>query len=287
MKELKNRDYLNNINNIKEISIASSFVFMRFNKYWYTDLLRISEHWVSYRRNNFMTKEVVAEWSYKTSKTNIFWESLTQGVIKVFQIDDSWMFKTDAGVFAIRITFKNNEHLDLELFSNFADNKLEELAQLIKQTIPLEETDYPDVLDTIPLFLYEHPLTKESLESLEKKDICALMYAESGAMGSPGEICVIDSNGRKYFDRGIFSDGKCDVYLEEITSAFFDGFKHIKFKNMQNYFINEQTWIYIDLGFGNHLFLRKDFWLEHGNRIADVNAARRYENWKKLIKETD
>lgn len=288
LEELKKRDYPYDASNVKEISIVSKFVFMMYNGYWYKDLLRLSEHWVSYKRNSFSKNKVVAEWSYKTKRTNRIWESITKEAIDVFQRDKPWMFMTDVGSFNIRVTFKNNEHWDLELSSNFAANELERLARMIKQMIPSEETDYPDVLDVIPLFLDEYPLTRKNLEELKKEDICALMYAEGGAMGCPGEVCIIDVNGRKYFNHGIYSDEECDISQIEVIDTYFEGFEHIDGIGAPDYkdcSINGESWKYINLGFGNHLFVRRDFWFEHGDRITNVDIGKRYTNWKRLIKE--
>ena len=216
LKEIKKRDEYYDSTNIKEISIASKYVFMMFNDYWYKDLLRISQHWISYKRNSFQTNDLVSEWSYKTSKENRIWESLTNEIISAFKRGEPGIFMTDVGTFNIRVTFKNNEHWDLELSSNFAVNGLKQLAIIIKKMIPIEETVYPDVLDVIPLFLSEHPLTKKELSNLKKEDICALMYAEGGAMGSPGEVCIIDVNSNKFFSGGIYCDEETDLSQIEV-----------------------------------------------------------------------
>ncbi len=288
LEEIKKRDEYYNSNNIKEVSIVSKYVFMLFNDYWYKDLLRISPHWISYRRNKFQTDDLVTEWSYKASKENRLWDSLTNEILSSFNRDEPWTFMTDVGTFNMRVTFKNNEHWDLELSSNFADNGLTSLAMIIKKMIPSEETDYPDVLDAIPLFLYEHPLTKKELSNLKKEDICALMYAEGGAMGSPGEVCIIDIDGNKYFSSGIYSDVESEVSQIEVIETYFDGLEHssgIGAPDYKDCFINNKRWKYINLGFGNHLYLRNDFWYEHGDRIVSVDAGQRYVNWKRLIKE--
>ena len=288
LSELKTRDEYYSPSNVKEVSIVSNFVFMMFNEYWYKDILRISEHWISYRRNNFNNGKVVSEWSYKSNKDNRLWESLTNEIISTFLRDKPWTFITDVGSFNIRVTFKNDEHWDLELSSNFADNELNHLAILIKRMIPSEETNYPDVLDVVPLFLEDCALTRKSLEELKKEDVCVLMYAEGGAMGSPGEVCIIDINGRKFFTHGIYSDDKCDISQIEIVETYFNGLNHRSGIGAPDYadcYINGRTWKYINLGFGNHLYVRDDFWYEHGDRIANVEASQRYVNWKRLIKE--
>ena len=261
---------------------------MKLNDYWYKDLLRISEHWVSYKRNDFMTGLIRSEWSYKSSKENFYWKQLTETAIKTFNWCNSGINITDNGSFNLRITFKNGNHWDLELASNFAFNKLDELAFIIKKIIPSEETEYPDVLNVIPLFLRNHELTKKNLKELKKNEICAFMYAELGAMGSPGEICIIDTNGNKFSTGGIFSSDVCDINLEDIIEKYFNGIEiwsGLGAPNICNCTINKRPWIYENLGMGNHLFMRKDFWEEHGARIMDPKYADRYIKWKKLIKE--
>ena len=107
LKVLREFDKKYNSETIKEISISSNFVFMKLNDYWYKDLLRISEHWVSYKRNDFMTGLIRSEWSYKSSKENFYWKQLTETAIKTFNWCNSGINITDNGSFNLRITFKN------------------------------------------------------------------------------------------------------------------------------------------------------------------------------------
>lgn len=274
--------------NIKEISIVSSFVFQVYDDYWYKDLLRISEKWISYKRTNFTTNKVTNEWSYQTNnKTYIEnWDSLKKCIIKEFESQHDLIQRTDCGELNIRVTLINNDHLDLKMSGGLEENGLGDLSFLIKRLIPVEEIVYPDFLDIIPLFLQKISMTRESLKDLNKQDICALMYAEGGAMGSAGETCIIDIYGNEYVDKGLY-DETCDITQIEIIETFFDGFKHIDGFASPAFNIcriNDSNWIYINLGYGNHLYLRHDFWHEHGLRIMATDAPERYGKWKRLIK---
>lgn len=288
METLKNRNDYYNASNVKEVSIVSHYIFMMSNDYWYKDLLRISKNRISYRRNSFRSGDIRSEWSYKTTTDNRLWDSLTSEIISTFDGEKPFIQITDSGSFNLRVTFKNDEHWDLDLSVNFSFNKLSDLALLIKRMIPSDETEYPDVLDVIPLFLYEQDLTKENLKDVKKQDFCALMYAEGGAMGLPGEVCIIDTHQNKLFNNGICSDKEYDISQIEVLETYFDGFKHIDgylAPDFATYQLNEKSWKYINLGYGNHLYLRNDFWYEHGDRIMSVDASERYVKWKKLIKE--
>ena len=78
------------------------------------------------------------------------------------------------------------------------------------------------------------------------------------------------------------------VSQEEIVKTYFDGLEiesSFGLPDCKDCFINNRRWKYINLGAGNHLYLREDFWYEHGNRIMDVSDVKRYVNWKKLIRE--
>jgi hypothetical protein len=49
--------------------------------------------------------------------------------------------------------------------------------------------------------------------------------------------------------------------------------------------LNDECWLYLNLGAGNHLYIRKDFYHKYGSRILATRDVDRYRNWMKLIKE--
>ena len=276
--------------NVKEISFVSTFTTTQNSDYSYKDLLRISKNWVSYRRNSLDTGNVQLEWSFKNSKVDHHWDYLVCDLIEIFANETIPVLPEESILVNLRINFKNNTHWDLPITPDFASKYPEDyslIIQLIKRFIPNEIYDYPDVLNKLPLLFKEKSLTKANIKNIKKEDICVLMYAEGGAMGAPGEVCIIDKYGTKLVNQGMF-DTESDVSQIEAIEMLFDGFEHVhgfmapEFKACQ---INGGSWMYINLGAGNHLYLREDFWDEHGNRILDTSSVERYSKWKALIRE--
>ena len=153
------------LNNIKEISLVTDYVFYGYDEDAYTDLLRISKNWISYKRTNFHTKKEVCSWSYKTTSEayNRKFERLISDVERAFEITDIVSI-TDCGWFNLRVTFKDNSHVDLHREGNFAMQSLDYLARSIKELIPRHEK-YSDFLDDE---FSRDNLTKELLQEIDK-----------------------------------------------------------------------------------------------------------------------
>ena len=184
--------------NIKEISLVTHFVFYSYDPNYYNDLLRASKNWISYSRTNFHSGKEAASWSHKTNckQYEFDFEALTFDVCKIIEEDSFRGLEiTDSGSFNLRITFKDNTHIDLHGSSNLYRNNLEKIAKQLKRLIPKGEV-YPDFLNKYNF--YRLILTKEELEKLDKKRLVVFMYAEGGAMGMPGEYNIIDDNGTVY-----------------------------------------------------------------------------------------
>jgi hypothetical protein len=278
---------------VKEISMVSNFVFMVDNEYWYSDLLRISKHWSSYRRTSVETEKVTDQWSYQS--TDEFrerkWEQLVYAVLDLMKSEKQFPIKTDCPTFNIRITFDDGSHQDKHFFSDFKENHLEWLSTIFKRLIPSEEIAYPDVLNIIPLFLDSILLTPESIKQVNKSHLCALMFAEGGAMGSPGEVCILDTDGHKYVVESFYCRNEQQLsQIEAIETLFhtLDNGPRIgdvrRIKHTLD--INHDKWIYLYLGMRNHLYLRQDFWHEHGLRVFDQEASIMYGKWKRLVEKT-
>ena len=128
-KDINNVD----ISEVKEISMASDFVFFHFNEYYYKDLLRISKNWSSYMRTNFLSRKVTDEWSYKTTEKGRErdWGYLIGMVLDLFKkaLEPGFAkFITDIGSFNLRITLNYGSHFDQTFYGDFARNDLKELA---------------------------------------------------------------------------------------------------------------------------------------------------------------
>ena len=283
---------LNQLNSesVKEVSMVSNFIFMSYDKYWYRDLLRISKHWSSYRRINFHTSKITDEWSYQsTSKEReLDWIHLVDMVLDLFKNEKSQEIITDTSEFNIRITLTDGSHIDHHFYRGFAENGFRGLSHVFKLLIPSEESAYPDVIDIIPLFLHSVPLTAESIKEVKKEDLCVMMYAEGGAMGCPGEMCALDTHGNKFYVDGIYSGSKDQISQIEAIDTLFEDLQHqsgIGAPPVSTVRLNGGMWIYLYLGMGNHLYLRHDFWDEHGPRVFSTEPPKMYRNWKNLIRE--
>ena len=128
----------------------------------------------------------------------------------------------------------------------------------------------------------DFPLTKSVLEQLNKEELIALMYAEDGAMGCPGEIMVMDDRFRLF--RTVCYNDK-ELSQMEVT-ALFDGFDHLDGWMAPDTLwvtLNNQTWVYFNLGMGNHLYMRRDFYYSIGNDLFDVDQSKRYRKWNDLF----
>ena len=133
---------------IKEISIKTSFVFMNYNPDYYTDLLRISKNWISYKRENFHNGKEVENWSYKTKN-----DEFESKYIKLCKIVEEYYSNlgpfniqiTDCGYYSIRITYMDDSFETYEYCSDFAFNGMQQIADQILSMIPNGEK-YPDFL---------------------------------------------------------------------------------------------------------------------------------------------
>lgn len=65
-----------------------------------------------------------------------------------------------------------------------------------------------------------------------------------------------------------------------------EGFEHratYQRKSLEILKINGENWIYLNLGAGNHLFLRHDMYRDFGNMLLDVEHPTMYGKWRRLV----
>ena len=99
--------------------------------------------------------------------------------------------------------------------------------------------------------------------------------AESGAMGEPGGITFITDDGSTYHANYCFGDLK----WETIRTAFpvtneciFGMFAH-------NSTVSKD-WVYVNLGMGNHLVVREDYYNKFEPLISEYNSPPEiYQHW--------
>ena len=271
--------------NVKEISLVTNYVFFGYDKNAYTDLLRVSNGWISYKRTNFHTKKDAYSWSYKTTSSDFKnkFDQLIGTFYHEYHAPHEAFHITDCGSFNVRVTFKDNTHIDFSREGNFHMNGLNNQARAFMELIPVGEP-YPDFLDDNSFVKEE--LTREVLQKIDRKKLVALMYAEGGAMGMPGHIEIIDEENVRYVAETLYVDNP-EVTQFEVT-ALFNGFEHGDGFASDEFCwkqLNGERWLYLNLGAGNHLYIRDDFYYKYGSRILAVRDVERYRNWLRLIKE--
>ena len=270
---------------VKEISLVTHYVFYGYDENAYTDLLRVSNGWVSYKRTNFHTKKEVCSWSYKSSSWDLKskFEQLIDTFYHEYHAPHEAVHITDCGSFNVRVTFKDDTYVDFSRDGNFYMNGLDNQARAFMRLIPVGEP-YPDFLNENSFVKEE--LTRELLQEIDKTKLVALMYAEGGAMGMPGHIEIVDDDNVRYVAETLYVENPKVTQFE--VTALFDGFEHVEgfasgeFDWKQ---LNGECWLYLNLGAGNHLYIRKDFYHKYGSRILAARDVERYRNWMKLIKE--
>lgn len=129
--------YLHDNVNIKEISINTNHIFMRFDpENTYKDRLRISKNWISYKRDYLCNEEKENDrWDYKTNSKE-FKRKYNLLCYQIEKIRPAEFFKTDVGNFEISILYSDGTCQKYQYDGNFYDNKLDEIARLISKMVP-------------------------------------------------------------------------------------------------------------------------------------------------------
>ncbi|MBR2742366.1 MAG: macro domain-containing protein [Clostridia bacterium] len=122
-------------------------------------------------------------------------------------------------------------------------------------------------------------MTVEEYDSVDPKELSAFSLAEGGAMGVPNQVILAR---------------KKDEYLEFIYTwgdrdklgAMFPWLD--KFQ----WFPGEEkncgrSWKHIDLGAGNHLFVRTALYKKIGERLMAVRPPVRYKTWREIVAEAE
>ena len=145
------------------------------------------------------------------------------------------------------------------------------------------EDSNPDMLDDG--MFHNHKLTIAVLKQMDKSRLVAFMYAEYGAMGSPGHVDIIDCDNNIYSAETVRGDA--DFELWEVFELF-DGYRPLlgyTIDGIKRVYVNGDNWLYMYLGCGNHLLMKTQFFAEHGDNLFSIDPVERYGNWKKLTKQ--
>ena len=133
---------------IKEIRINTMHIFygQSDSENMYTDTLRISKNWISYKRKSFKDETITKLWDYKTNSFE--YETKFDNLCKnIRSIKHTNKRITDCGSFTITIIFEDNTKETYEYDFDFYYNDLDYLSYIIKSMIPFNEP-YSGLLDS-------------------------------------------------------------------------------------------------------------------------------------------
>ena len=123
--------------------------------------------------------------------------------------------------------------------------------------------------------LYEYKLIKidcDNFPQYSPLNPIALSVAEGGAMGSPGNIEIVESGGAAYYFN--------------ISCFQYETLKAISPSLVECLYGDPEDWKHVDLGAGNHLFLIESYYEEFCERLklyGKVSPSWIYQNWKRIV----
>ena len=127
-------------------------------------------------------------------------------------------------------------------------------------------------------------LTHDLCKNIDYNKIIAFSVAESGAMGCPGEVkYVVYEDG----SLNIFGFNYCFSDKDLVNEAFsiIPWLKDVKLGlgRADNFHID---WVWNNLGYGNHLFLRKgDIFEYYRIRVKAIITVDQYPIWESIIED--
>jgi len=126
---------------------------------------------------------------------------------------------------------------------------------------------------------------KENIKRIEPENVVFMSIAESGAMGSPGGVifAVYAENQVKWFDFNyLYGDN-----IEEIWSLM-PALSNMKVVGIGKVEGLDESWKYVDLGAGNHLFVRGDVYqkfISEVKRRKLTGRGKLYRPWPNIVED--
>jgi hypothetical protein len=113
-------------------------------------------------------------------------------------------------------------------------------------------------------------------------DIVAYSFARGGAMGDPGGIKIVDSDGQVYHANYCY--GRHTIKSEHIK-AVIPVFKDLRI-SLANCKTENDDWLTVDLGYGNCLFVSKSI-RDAFNREVEAGdydtVGSLYQRWQRIV----
>ena len=119
-------------------------------------------------------------------------------------------------------------------------------------------------------------LTHSSMIGFTSKDILAFSFAESGAMGEPGAVILVDKDKQFYHCNYVFGDVTEDDVLKMVPML-----QDCQFGLFGRNSIVPAGWTYVNLGMGNHLVVSNEVYKSFSKRMERFTTPPQiYQNWR-------
>ena len=127
-------------------------------------------------------------------------------------------------------------------------------------------------------------LTEENYTKYIPLDPIAFSMAEGGAMGSPGEVIIVDKNSDIY---NFWLQGVEHETANRIIPVLFK----CRIEGWGRFWLNQSAegWHYFNLGAGNHLMVKDSIYNEFHPKAVEIGYERRpamlYQRWIDFVLE--
>lgn len=127
-------------------------------------------------------------------------------------------------------------------------------------------------------FLYKK-INRRNFTDIKPDELCFVAIAEGGAMGW-----------RASMQFTAFSKNRIKRYMIDFRAVDFSGEELIKVFPHYKYFgipelLNNKQWHWMYLGFGNHLFIKDEFFKEFDKKTKNSPEHIKYGAWEKIAEE--
>lgn len=124
-------------------------------------------------------------------------------------------------------------------------------------------------------------ITNDMIETYSYSGIEALMFAEGGAMGNPGEIRVFSlKNSKVYVRKNNYAYG--DFRMNDFAERF-PPLNNLKLASFGRLVHIDEGWKYYYLGYGNHLIMTSALFEKTKADFVDKSPPRKYAIYEATI----
>ena len=226
----------------------------------YTDTLTLKVGNTQYSRIDVVTSYRTIVWSYSESNMPYikYYCSLLIYLIKALaDASEENLKESDDYDFEISLVFDQTHKKSIYGKGNLWQAGYSYIAKAIKLLIPCDHA-YSLLLDNFDNNFYLVNLTKDKLNNLAFDNIKYFMFTLEHGFNQPGHFEFITTANERYANYYLKDNS---VNLEEALSYFDDPKKlrnRLSVLPFEKVKIHGKTWIYMDLDFGSHLYLRED-----------------------------